>query len=309
MAEINPKISVIIPTYNRKKYLLDTLQSLTRNTATPEEFEIIVVNNNSDDNTQSAVTSFIDEHSGYQIRHVIEKKQGASYSRNRGINEARAPVLLFVDDDETADEHLIQSWISFFGKYPNAVGGGGRIEVEFEDPRPNWMSHFLMPLLGEHEISSSIIKYPASKFPFAGNMAFRKQVFEQYGKLKTDLGRKGGSLLAGEEKEFYKRLRKHTDQIYHVPKAKVYHRVDEPRMTKEFIKKQAVGLGQTIRLMLENESILQRIRKISSEFFKSVVTLGLFIAYTVGFKYPKAKMLLKFRWWIWKGYWKSDSGY
>lgn len=302
MAEINPKISVIIPTYNRKTYLLDTLHSLIRNSATSENFEIIVVNNNSDDSTQSAVTSFINEYSEYQIRHVIEENQGASYSRNRGIKEARAPVLLFVDDDEIADAQLIQSWMSFFGKYPNAAGGGGRIEVQFEDPRPDWMSHFLMPLLGEHKISTTIKKYRPSQFPFAGNMAFRKQVFEKYGMLKTDLGRKGGSLLAGEEKEFYKRIRKHTDQIYHVPDAKVYHRVDEPRMTKEFIRKQALGLGKTIRLMLENESLLKRIRKISSELFKSVVTVGLFVVYTISFNYPKAKMLLKFRWWIWKGY-------
>lgn len=302
MAKIGPKISVIIPTYNRKPYLLDTLRSLVRNTADPQDYEIIVVNNNSDDDTQSAVTAFGDGHPNHRIRHVIEVNQGASHARNRGIKEADAPVILFVDDDEVADEQLIQSWMSFFGKYPNALGGGGQIEVQFEDQRPNWMSHFLMPLLGEHKISSSIKKYPTSKFPFAGNMAFRKQVFETFGTLKTDLGRKGSSLLAGEEKEFYERLRKHTDQIYHVPDAKVFHRVDEPRMTKEFIKKQALGLGKTIRLMLENESTLQHIRKISSELFKSIVTLGLFAVYTLGFNYPKAKMLLKFRWWIWKGY-------
>ena len=302
MTKKNLKISLIIPTYNRKKYLLDTLKSVVANTASPESFEIIVVDNNSNDNTQSAVNSFINQHKNFQIRHVIEKNQGASYSRNRGIEEASSPLLLFIDDDELADSNLIKSWINFFEDYPLAIGGGGQIKVQFEDPKPKWMSHFLMPLLGEHKPTNSTKKYPKSQFPFAGNMSYRKEVFEKYGKLKTNLGRKGKNLLAGEEKEFYKRIRKHSDKIYHVPNAFVYHRVDKPRMTKDFIKKQALGLGQTIRLMLQDESPIKKALKLSTEAIKSIVTLGLFAVYTLSLQYSKAKMLFKFRWWIWKGY-------
>lgn len=297
----NPKISVIIPTFNRAGYLIDTLTSIIDNEISPETFELIIVDNNSQDSTPATVSDFIKKNPKYFIFHIIEKNQGASFARNRGIKESMASVLLFLDDDEIADSKLIQQWISFFNLYPDAIGGGGQISVQFEDPRPSWMSHFLMPLLGEHKISTRIKKYSASQFPFAGNMAYRKTVFDQFGILKTDLGRKGNELLAGEEKEFYMRVRKHTDLIYHVPAAKVIHRVDQPRMTPEFIKKQALGLGQTIYLMLKKESTFFKVKKLGSELFKSAATLPLFLGYTLSFNYSKAKMLMKFRWWIWKG--------
>lgn len=307
MTDQQPQISIIIPTYNRVNFLMDTLESVINNKVTPQSFELIIVDNNSQDSTPEMVTACIENHPNYHIYHVIEKNQGASFARNRGIKEASTPLLLFLDDDEVADPDLIQQWLSFFEDYPDAIGGGGQIIVRFEDPRPKWMSHFLMPLLGKHKISSSIKKYKTSQFPFAGNMAYRKEVFEQYGHLKTNLGRKGKELLAGEEKEFYKRIREYTNQIYHVPDAKVFHRVEQSRMTQEFIKNQALGLGQTIHLMLEKESPLRKVTKLGSEIFKTVASLILFVGYTLGFNYPKAKMLLKFRWWIWKGYKESQS--
>lgn len=297
----NPIVSIIIPTFNRVLFLTDALTSIIENDIAPETYELIIVDNNSQDSTPAAVAEFIENNPKHDISHVVEMNQGASHARNRGIEEANAPLLLFIDDDEIADRKLIQQWISFFSLYPDAIGGGGQIVVKFEDPRPSWMSHFLMPLLGEHKISKRIKKYGPSQFPFAGNMAYRKSVFDQFGDLKTDLGRKGKELLAGEEKEFYSRLRKHTDEIYHVPAAKVFHRVDQPRMTPEFIENQALGLGQTIYLMLKKESFSFKMKKLGLEIFKSAATLPLFFGYTLSFNYSKAKMLMKFRWWIWKG--------
>ncbi len=305
MKKENLKISVIIPTYNRANYLWDTLKSLLRTGDESCNFEIIIIDNNSSDNTREMANKFIKNHSDFNISNFIEKNQGASFARNRGIEESTADILLFIDDDEVVGQNFIKNWLNFFEQFPNAVGGGGAIEVKFEDSKPEWISHFLMPLLGEHQVSNSIEKYSRSKFPFAGNMAWRKEVFEKYGKLETNLGRKGDGLLAGEEKEFYKRVRSHTDQIYHVPAAKVFHRVDKDRLSKDFIKKQALGLGQTIAMQLEHSGWKPKFYKLISELLKAAATIILSIFYTVSFQYPKAKMLLKFRLWIWKGYFSS----
>lgn len=307
MNKQDPKISVIVPTYNRVRYLKVTLDSIIKNNVSPYLFELLVIDNNSGDSTSEYVAKCQAEHPDHRIRYVIEKNQGASFARNRGIQDAKAPLLLFVDDDEIADANLIQEWISFFERYPSAIGGGGRIEVKFEDPKPEWMSHFLMPLLGEHKPSSEINKYPRSKFPFAGNMAYQKKVFETYGVLKTDLGRKGTELLAGEEKEFYMRIRKHTDQIYHVPSAKVYHRVWAPRMTKTFIRDQAIGLGQSMKLQLENRSYRHVGKAWLKEIAKLFASLPIALFYLLKLNPSKAVMLFKFRLWIWTGYRLSNQ--
>lgn len=302
MKRNNPQISVIVPTYNRADYLIDTLTSIIQNNISSSAFELIVIDNNSLDNTAQTVNEFIARHPEHKIRYVVETNQGASHARNRGIQEADTPLMLFIDDDEIVAHNIIKQWLSFFEDHPEAIGGGGQIKVRFEDPRPKWMSHFLMPLLGEHKISDSVKRYPPSKFPFAGNMAYRTNVFDQYGLLKTDLGRRGTELLAGEEKEFYYRLRKHTDQIYHVPDAVAYHRVYHSRMTKNFIKKQALGLGKSMHMQLAADSVTSRLKYWASEWGKLIGSIPLALFYLIILQPAKAIMLFQFRNWVWKGY-------
>ena len=297
----SPFLSIIICTYNRADYLRDTLESLLDTKTDAASFEVLIIDNNSTDDTKAVAEKVIQSHTEISIRYATETNQGLSHARNRGISEAAGSVLLFLDDDIAARSDFIPSWISFFREKTGASGGGGKIHVQFDDPRPRWMSHFLLPLLGHHDLGNAIKKYPANKYPFGGNMAFRKEIFEQYGTFNTDLGRKGKKLMASEEKEFYRRLRDSQD-IYYLPNAFIYHRVNKQRLTKSYIKKQAVGLGKSIALRLEGASTIQKISLLGSELFKSLVTLPLCIGYALTLQFSKAVMLVTFRRWIWEGY-------
>lgn len=297
----SPFLSIIICTYNRADYLRDTLESLLDTTADAASFEVLIIDNNSTDDTKAVAEKVKQSHTEISIRYATETNQGLSHARNRGISEAAGDVLLFLDDDIAARSDFIPAWISFFRENPDASGGGGKIHVHFDDPRPRWMSHFLLPLLGHHDLGNAIKKYPANKYPFGGNMAFRKEIFEQYGTFNTDLGRKGKKLMASEEKEFYRRLRDSQD-IYYLPHAFIYHRVNKQRLTKSYIKKQAVGLGKSIALRLEGASTIQKISLLGSELLKSLVTLPLCIGYALTLQFSKAVMLVTFRRWIWEGY-------
>jgi len=295
-------ISFVICTYNRAQYLQDTLHSLLKNEADPNRFELLIVDNNSTDKTPAIVRNFIDNYPNHQIQYIKEPEQGLSFARNRGIKEAKNPIITFLDDDISTDIDFINSWLYFFDTHPNAKCAGGKIEVQFDDPRPDWMSHFLLPLLGHHDLGNSIKKYNQQKYPFGGNMAFKRSIFDQYGFFDTELGRKGNQLKASEEKEFFQRLKKANTDIYYVPKATLYHRVDKQRLTKEYIKRQAIGLGQSIALQLQDKTIADKFTKSASEFFKMIISLGLFLPYTLAFQLPKALMLIKFRKWIIEGY-------
>lgn len=298
-----PEVTFIICTYNRAQYLDDTLGSLLQHL--PEsEFELLVVDNNSDDQTPTVVEKYQNSvnKDGKPIRYIKETKQGLSHARNRGIKESRAPYIVFFDDDIRATKSLMTSWITFFKEHSDVVAAGGKIHVQFDAPRPAWMSHFLLPLLGYHDLGSSAKEYPKNKYPFGGNMGFKKSIFDEVGHFDTDLGRKGESLNAGEEKELFRRIREKYNDIYYIPDAFLYHRVGKKRLTKKYIQKQALGLGESMRLRMKQATTRTWLKNWSQEVIKLLGSIPLALFYLASLNPSKAKMLFTFRWWIWKGY-------
>jgi glycosyltransferase involved in cell wall biosynthesis len=301
-------VTFIICTYNRADYLDDTLHSLSKHTSSKDyKYELLIVDNNSTDRTHEIVKKYQDSISkdDKPIRYIKETNQGLSHARNRGIREATTPYIVFLDDDIRATKSLIPAWISFFDEHPDAVSAGGKIHVQFDDPRPKWMSHFLLPLLGHHDLGSSFKRYPNNKYPFGGNMGFKKSVFEEIGYFDPDLGRKGESLNAGEEKELFRRLRSRNIDIYYLPDAFLYHRANKNRLTRKYVKKQALGLGQSMKLRMEKASVLKKTANWLSEGVKFLGSFPLALGYALVLQPSKAVMLLIFRWWIWKGYYQS----
>jgi glycosyltransferase involved in cell wall biosynthesis len=298
------QITFIICTYNRAHYLDDTLKSLIANRPDNQNFELLVVDNNSSDNTADVVQKH--QQNSEAVRYVKETKQGLSHARNRGIEEADTPYLVFLDDDIQATESLIPGWQSFFADYPEAVAAGGKNHVQFDDPRPPWMSYFLLPLLAYHDLGDTIKKYSSGNYPVGCNMGFRKDIFDQVGLFDTDLGRKGKSLNAGEEKELFKRIRQLDKDVYYLPDAFLYHRVSAERLTIEYIRKQAYGLGLSMRLRLKKATLGQKLATWLTEWGKLLGSIPLGLYYCLRLNPSKAAMLFKFRWWIWKGYIKSS---
>lgn len=299
-----PAVSFIICTYNRASYLDDTLTGLLKFGATGFRYEILVVDNNSNDQTPEIVRQHRESVSeGHVvIRYFKETNQGLSHARNRGIKESKADYVVFFDDDIQATPSLIPAWCSFFTDFPQALAAGGKIHVQFDDPRPKWMSHFLLPLLGHHDLGKSKRTYPKNKYPFGGNMGFAKSVFEKIGFFDTELGRKGKELHAAEEKEVFRRLREISDSIYYLPDAFLYHRVDKSRLTKEYIRKQALGIGQSMKLQLRDASYFDKIKSRLIEAAKLLATIPISIGYLFMLQFSKAKILFQFRNWIREGY-------
>ncbi|MEL7835182.1 glycosyltransferase [Fodinibius sp. Rm-B-1B1-1] len=305
---MQPVVTFIICSYNRAHYLDDTLHSLLKNQSSPD-FELLVIDNNSNDETPEVVKKYQKSinKDGQPIRYIKETTQGLSHARNRGIKEADAPHIVFLDDDIRASESLIPAWISFFENHPDAIAAGGKIHVQFDAPRPKWMSHFLLPLLGHHDLGSSPKKYPKNKYPFGGNMGFKKSIFEDIEPFNPNLGRKGESLNAGEEKELFRRIREKHNDIYYIPDAFLYHRVGANRLTKKYIQQQALGLGQSMRLRLRETSTLQHCLNWLSETVKLLGSFPLALGYLCILQPAKATMLFRFRRWIWKGYFGASN--
>ena len=80
MSLTKPVVSVVICTYNRDKFIGEALNCLAGQTLSPHLFEIVVVDNNSTDNTAVIVQKFMAEHPGLNIRYVLEKNKGLSFA-------------------------------------------------------------------------------------------------------------------------------------------------------------------------------------------------------------------------------------
>jgi glycosyltransferase involved in cell wall biosynthesis len=227
-------ITVILCTYNRAGTLAMTLESIvTQTLSSSPGWEILVVDNNSSDETRQVVEGFGSRYPG-RFRYLLETHQGVSYARNAGIREARGEILAFIDDDETAAAGWLQNLTANLhtGEW---AGVGGRVLPPPSFSRPRWLSSKHSFLAGPlAEFAPDLEAGDMTETPFGANMAFRKEVFDKYGGFRTDLGRSGKNLLSNEDTEFGRRLMAAGQRLRYEPSALTYHPVEEYRLRKEY---------------------------------------------------------------------------
>ena len=133
------KISAVVCTYNREKYILDSLTSLRDQTLHESLYEIILVDNNSTDATALKCMEFGQNATHINYHYYKETKQGLSYARNRGIALAQGEFIVFLDDDAVASKNYLEEIVSFFDSHSEVSAIGGRIFPKYEQPKPVWM--------------------------------------------------------------------------------------------------------------------------------------------------------------------------
>ena len=136
------KLTIVIATYNRAPYLLRPQTSLTNQTLAPERFALLVVNNNSTDDTKEVFARFATLYPTLSLRMVDERQQGISYVRNRGIAEAAGEYIVFLDDDEEANPEFAEKYFCFFENNKEKNAAGGAVIPVYEAPVPMWFSHY-----------------------------------------------------------------------------------------------------------------------------------------------------------------------
>lgn len=244
------RISLVIPTHNRAAQLLAALESVVRQDLPPGEWECVVVNNCSTDDTRERFAAFAGAHPDCRLRLVDEPQAGVSYARNRGVREAGAPLLAFIDDDERICPGFLRAYADFFGAHPEAVVAGGRIVAEYPAGRPDWLSKYTeMPIANPMDFGSEVRPFPVHKVPGGGNMAFRREAFARCGGFDPSLGRVGRELIGGEENDLFERLREAGQTIWYVPGAVMWHIIPPAKLTETYFRKlcRNVGVSQLVR--------------------------------------------------------------
>jgi len=296
------KVSVIICTYNRIDYLRICLEKLVEQNVLKDQYEVIIINNNSDDGTADFCHKFILENPSCEIRYYLEQKQGHTYSRNRGIAESNGTILAFLDDDAFVKEDYIFHIQMFFKEHPEADAIGGKINPVFESEKPAWMSKYLMPLVSALDLGNQITEFKGRKFPIGANMAFRRAVFVTFGNFNVELGRRGSvGLEGGDEKELFMRLKRENRCIYYVPQVEVDHVIPQRRVKIDYIKGLAIGVGTSEKKRIIQSGSVEVLKKLIEESIKIVATLLLSLHYFLTLQPAKASMIVRFRFWVNKG--------
>ena len=273
------EISVIICTYNRQDYILDALESLKKQSLEKDRFEVIVVNNNSPDNTEAIVKEYIALHQEYNFFFQMEKQQGASYARNTGASLAQSDLLVFMDDDAIAEANYLENILKFYSAHQGISGLGGRIIPRYIPSKPVWMSHFVSSLVGNFDYSKTVTEFKPGKYPLESNMVVRKEDFNLVGGFNTALpGVKGTLRIGGEGKDFFLKLQKQGKRIFYDPSIIVHHVVEVNKLTSEYMYRVASGIGRGERVRTKNIGQISYLKKITEYVYKLAgsVVLGVF---------------------------------
>jgi len=292
-------ISVVVCTYNRAHYLKDTLVHLQNQDAPLDLFEVLVIDNNSNDHTRQVCETFYEQYKDFPFRYVMETQQGLSHARNRGITEARSDVVTFIDDDAFTTPSFISAITTYMSSHQDVIALGGKIIPRYENNEPKWMSNYLLPLVAALDLGDSVKPFPTNKFPIGANMSIRKGAFVEFGDFNVSLGRKGNSLEGSEEKDLFYRIKKAGHSIIYLPEAVVHHIIPAKRVSLEYIKNQAIGIGKSERLRTQHLGQFQKF--LFGELVKWGGSLILSLMYILTFRPAKGIMLIRFRLFVTKG--------
>ena len=292
------KISAIIATYNRERYIPGVLESLLKQTLDKNLFEIIIIDNNCTDNTQIICKKFIGDHKELNIRYILETQQGLSNARNCGINNSGSDLITFVDDDAFLSENFLEICVQYFEKNPSVHAIGGKILLHYEGEKPRWVTVYHESIFGYFNPGEKEKEFKGGKYPRGSNMTFRKDVFVRHGLFNTKLGRTGSNLLGSEEKELFDRINYKSEKVVYVPEALVYHSVPVERTTKIFVRKQAIGIGKSEKIRTISKGRINYLKRIFQEIIKWGATFILSLIYMFKLEFGKAKMIVFFRYYV-----------
>lgn len=295
-------ISVIICTYNRDKFLYDALQHVAVNNFPTENYEIVLINNNSTDNTESECHRFEKNFPQINFRYFVETKQGLSHARNRGINESKGDILVFLDDDSFVKSDYLENLQQNLSKHPEAMAFGGKISPLFENGEaPKWLCKWTYSWVSAIDKGNEVIPFEGNSYPIGANMGFRKSCIAECGNFNPELGRTKKNMMGGEEKDIFNRLKEKQMPILYFPDIQVEHVIPPQRTTKDYIIRMGEGIGMSERLRCLNIGKSALYKRYFSELIKWGASVVLWFYYLVQLRPVVGNMLVVFRWNVTKG--------
>lgn len=268
---MTPIISVVICTYNRADRIKQCLDSLIQQQADQDDFEIIVVDNNSPDNTKDVVSHF-------QARYIIEPSQGTSFARNRGTMVSLGKYIAYLDDDVIVPANWITEILRILRENKGIDGMGGPSYPYYTSPKPTWW---------KDKYSFYMVRDISSFFGhgqvFVGhNMVLYKDLVLSVGGFDETIGPKGSRFSFGEDTEIYSRIweAKPNAKLFYSLDLQLHHWVQPHKMTvRNYLGSRfLIGLASYYMRLSKTKKrtgiLFEELLNLSKEIIKAIVYIG-----------------------------------
>lgn len=236
-----PLISIIIPTRNRCHFLKDAIDSIYANEFPIEKYEVIVVDNNSSDETKKICDSLKLGHQN--LFYSFEPRNGLLFGRHKGLEESQGNILIFIDDDVLVSKKWLESYEKIFLTNSLIVLAGGNNLPKYESQVPEWENSLWKSCIhGRYLSEYSLIDFNKldqeiePQFIYGCNFAVRKQFLMDCKGFHPDGFSKENILFRGDGESYISdQVQKLGFKAFFSQESSIYHRIPAERLTEEYL--------------------------------------------------------------------------
>jgi glucosyl-dolichyl phosphate glucuronosyltransferase len=235
-----PFVSVIIPTFNRSRLLRDTVESLLAQSYDRDRFEILVVDNNSTDDTASVIAALASD--SPIVRPLVEQRRGAHFARNSGAVAAKGEILYFTDDDMIADPDLLRQLVTAFSSGINVGSATGRVLPRWGAEPPEWViEHCLNHLLSLNDMGHETTITDVDPGIFSCHQAVLREAFFRAGGFNPDTN--AGKFVGDNETGLNIKIGKLGYRFAYVGESVTQHVIPASRMNQRYLNSRFADQG------------------------------------------------------------------
>ncbi|HEX6974121.1 MAG TPA: glycosyltransferase, partial [Vicinamibacterales bacterium] len=213
-------------------------------------YEVVVVDNNSTDDTRDVVQRVMARDATGRLRYVFEPRQGVSYARNTGVEQTSAPLILFLDDDGMPGREWVREMFEAFRAHPEAHCIGGRVTARWDVPPPAWMDkpHYGPVALQDRPAATYVNARSASTCLLTANLGVRREVFDRVGGFSPAYPR-------NQDREWEMRVWRAGLQGLYLPAMEVKATVPPERLTRRYHRRWQARTGMYHALMRFRDTV------------------------------------------------------
>ena len=174
-----PYFSIVIPVYNKEKFVVKTIESVLSQTFT--DYEIIIVNDGSTDQSEAKISTFKDN----RIKYYSKKNDGVAIARNFGIEKATADYICFLDADDYWYPTFLETMQHYSSELPEQKVFAAAIEIETKNK--TIQARYSIPPTSDFEIVNFFDASQKECALWTSSVCIHKSVFEKVGDFDTKI--------------------------------------------------------------------------------------------------------------------------